>query len=202
LYAEREGKSRWGDKTPGYVREMHRIQSVLPEARFIHLIRDGRDVALSVLGMNWGPSTVPEAAFRWKKRILRAREQAPRIGHYVEIRYEDLVRDTEATLRRVCEFTDLPYDEAMLRYHERAEERLREKDRDLDRGPEKEPQPAEARMESHALATEPPDPERIERWRTEMSREDRAVYEELAGELLADLGYEVEGAPAKRPVRA
>jgi hypothetical protein len=55
-------------------------------------------------------------------------------------------------------------------------------------------------MESHALATEPPDPERIERWRTEMSREDRAVYEELAGELLADLGYEVEGAPAKRPV--
>jgi hypothetical protein len=202
LYAEREGKSRWGDKTPGYVREMHRIQSVLPEARFIHLIRDGRDVALSVLGMNWGPSTVPEAAFRWKKRILRAREQAPRIGHYVEIRYEDLVRDTEATLRRVCEFTDLPYDEAMLRYHERAEERLREKDRDLDRGPEKEPQPAEARMESHALATEPPNPERIERWRTEMSREDRAVYEELAGELLADLGYEVEGAPAKRPVRA
>src|SRR5919108_2531245 len=52
LYAEREGKARWGDKTPGYVREMHRIESVLPEARFVHLIRDGRDVALSVLGMN------------------------------------------------------------------------------------------------------------------------------------------------------
>ena len=195
LYAEREEKSRWGDKTPGYVREMHRIESVLPEARFIHLIRDGRDVALSVLGMNWGPSTVSEAAFRWKKRILRAREQAPRIGHYVEIQYEDLVRDTEATLRRVCEFIDLPYDDAMLRYHERAEQRLQEKARDLDRGPDKAPQPAEARMESHALATEPPNPERIERWRTEMSRQDRAVYEELAGDLLADLGYEV-GAPA------
>jgi hypothetical protein len=202
LYAEREGKSRWGDKTPGYVREMHRIESVLPEARFVHLVRDGRDVALSVLGMNWGPSTIPEAAFRWKKRILRAREQVPRIGHYIEIRYEDLVRDTEDALRRVCEFVELPYDEAMLRYHERAEERLREKARDLDRGPEKEPQPAEARMESHALATEPPNPERIERWRTEMSPEDRAVYEELAGDLLADLGYEVEGAPAKRPVGA
>jgi hypothetical protein len=198
LYAEREGKSRWGDKTPGYVREMHRIESVLPEARFIHLVRDGRDVALSVLSMNWGPSTVPEAAFRWKKRILRAREQAPRISHYVEVRYEDLVRDTEGTLRRICEFIELPYDDTMLRYHERAEERLREKARDLDRGPEKEPQPAEARMASHALATEPPDPERVERWRTEMSAEDRAVYEELAGDLLADLGYEVEGAEAKR----
>ena len=200
LYAEREGKSRWGDKTPGYVREMHRIESVLPEARFVHLVRDGRDVALSVLSMNWGPSTVPEAAFRWKKRILRAREQAPRIGHYVEIRYEDLVRDTEGTLRRICEFIDLPYDEAMLRYHERAEERLREKARDLDRGPEKEPQPAEARMASHALATEPPDPERVGRWRTEMSAEDRAVYEELAGDLLADLGYEV-GQPPAKPAR-
>ena len=175
---------------------MHRIESVLPEARFVHLVRDGRDVALSVLGMNWGPSTVPEAAFRWKKRILRAREQAPRIGHYVEIRYEDLVRDTEATLRRICEFVDLPYDEEMLRYHEHASERLQEKARDLDRGPDKAPQTAEARLESHALATQPPDPERIERWRTEMSVEDRAVYEELAGDLLADLGYEVEGAPA------
>jgi hypothetical protein len=202
LYAEREGKTRWGDKTPGYVREMHRIESVLPEARFVHLVRDGRDVALSVLGMNWGPSTVPEAAFRWKKRILRAREQAPRIGHYVEIRYEDLVRGTEATLRRICEFVDLPYNEEMLRYHERASERLQEKARDLDRGPEKAPQTAEARLESHALATQPPDPERIERWRTEMSVEDRAVYEELAGDLLADLGYEVETAAAKRAIRA
>ena len=197
LYAEREGKPRWGDKTPGYVREMHRIESVLPEARFVHLIRDGRDVALSVLSMNWGPSTVPEAAFRWKKRILRAREQAPRIGHYVEILYEDLVTNTEQTLRRVCDCIELPYDDAMLHYHERAEERLREKARDLDRGPEKAPQRAEARMESHALATEPPDPERIGRWRTEMSPEDRAVYEELAGDLLADLGYEVEHTPAK-----
>jgi Sulfotransferase family len=201
LYAEREGKSRWGDKTPGYVREMHRIESVLPEARFVHLIRDGRDVALSVLGMNWGPSTVPEAAFRWKKRILRAREQVPRIGHYIELRYEDLVRDTEGTLRRVCEFTELPYDEAMLRYHQRAPARLREKARDLDRGPDKAPQRAEERLESHALAAEPPNPERIERWRTEMSAEDRAVYEELAGDLLADLGYEVEGDRSAASVR-
>lgn len=201
LYAERHDKPRWGDKTPIYVKDMAAIESVIGEARFIHLIRDGRDVALSVLGMNWGPSTVPEAAFRWKKRILRAREQVPRIGHYVEIRYEDLVRDTEPTLRRVCEFVELPYDDAMLRYHERAADRLREKARDLDRGPDKAPQSAEARMESHALATEPPNPERIERWRTEMSAEDRAVYEELAGDLLADLGYEVGDGAVAAPAR-
>ena len=55
-----------GDKTPGYVREMIRIEHVLPEARFIHLIRDGRDVALSVLARDWGPDTVEGAARRWK----------------------------------------------------------------------------------------------------------------------------------------
>ena len=43
LYAKRHGKSRWGDKTPDYVRKMKKIQNTLPEARFIHVIRDGRD---------------------------------------------------------------------------------------------------------------------------------------------------------------
>ena len=88
---------------------MRRIQRTIPEARFVHLIRDGRDVALSVLGMNWGPSTVPEAAFRWKKRILRAREQVPRIGHYVEIRYEDLCADPIGIVRAACEFAQLEF---------------------------------------------------------------------------------------------
>ncbi len=196
LYAEQQGKQRWGDKTPGYVREMIRIQHVLPEARFIHLIRDGRDVALSVLAREWGPDTVVGAARRWKKRVMRGREQAARLPHYMEVRYEDLILDTEATLLRVCEFTELDFDESMLRYYERAEERLAEKDRDLYRGPDREVVSAEHRMESHRLAMEPPNADRVYRWREKMSPEDRAVFEAEAGDLLADLGYEVEG-PAK-----
>ncbi len=47
LYAEKQGKPRWGDKTPGYTQHIRKISKVLPEARFIHLIRDGRDVTLS-----------------------------------------------------------------------------------------------------------------------------------------------------------
>jgi hypothetical protein len=202
LYAERQGKTRWGDKTPGYVREMVRIQGVLPEARFIHLIRDGRDVALSMMGMSWGPSSVEAAARRWRKRIMRAREQVPRVKHYIEVRYEDLIADTEPTLRRVCEFIELPFDEAMLDYHERAPERLQEKARDLDRGPDRPPVSAEHRMASHALTSEPPDPNRLARWRSEMSEADRALFEGIAGDLLADLGYEVgaraDGSPVAR----
>jgi len=197
LYAEQQGKPRWGDKTPGYVREMIRIEHVLPEARFIHLIRDGRDVALSVLARDWGPDTVEGAARRWKKRVLRGREQASRLPNYIEVRYEDLILDTEATLLRVCEFVELDFDESMLRYYERAGDRLAEKDRDLYRGPDREAVSAEHRMESHRLAMEPPKADRVHRWREKMGPQDRAIFEAEAGDLLADLGYEVEG-----PVKA
>jgi hypothetical protein len=203
LYASKHGKTRWGDKTPGYLRYMRRIEWVLPEARFIHLIRDGRDVALSVLPMNWGPETVTEAAELWVERVTLARENGTTVQHYMEVRYEDLITDTEGELRRVSGFLDLPWDPAMLDYHERAEERLKEKARDLPRKASRGDQPAAARMASHAMARKPPDPKRIGRWRTEMSREDRETYESVAGDLLAELGYEV-GEPAEpepAPVR-
>lgn len=195
LYAEREGKPRYGDKTPGYMREMLRLQRVLPEARFIHIVRDGRDVALSVMKLNWGPSTPTEAAELWVERIRRARKQAPKVSHYMEVVFEDLVLDTEPTLRRVCEFIELDYDPAMLDYHERAEERLREKARDLPRS-KRPPQPAELRMRSHQLAREPPREDRIGLWRSKMSPEQVAEYEAVAAPLLTELGYEL-GEPAQ-----
>jgi len=205
LYAEKQGKTRWGDKTPGYLRYMRRIEWVLPEARFIHLIRDGRDVALSVLPMNWGPETIIEAAELWVERVTLARENGTTVQHYMEVKYEDLIADTETELRRVSDFLELPWDAAVLDYHERAEERLKEKARDLPRKASRGDQPAAARMASHAMARKPPDPKRIGRWRTEMSREDRAAYESVAGDLLAELGYEVgepaEPEPEPTPVR-
>jgi hypothetical protein len=201
LYCEREGKSRYGDKTPGYVREMLRIQRVLPESRFIHIIRDGRDVALSVLSLNWGPSNPTEAAELWSERITRARKQAPKVDHYLEIFFEDLVLETEATLRRVCEFIDLEYDPVMLDYHERAEERLREKARDLPRS-KRPPQPAALRMKSHRLAKEPPREDRIGLWKRKMAPEDVAEYERVAGPLLIELGYELGAAAPAATARS
>ena len=200
LYAERQGKVRWGDKTPGYVQKMRLIERVLPEARFVHIIRDGRDVALSVVPRSWGPPTVAAAAKNWKRRIERARRQAPHLGHYLEVHYEDLISDTEAVLRQVCDFIELDFDPAMLSYHERAEERLSEKARDLSRpwGTVS----AESRVESHKLASEPPRGDRIARWKTLMSEEDRREYEAIAGEALAAVGYEVGDLAAQEVEKA
>jgi hypothetical protein len=190
LYAEREGKTRYGDKTPGYVQEMPRIQRVLPEARFVHIIRDGRDVALSHLRMNWGPETYAESARLWRNRIRKARKQAPKIEHYMELQFEHLISDTEGVLRRVCDFVELGFDPAMLDYHERAEGRLAEKARELPRK-NRPPQPAEARLESHRLAKEPPRSDRVGMWRERMSPEEVAEYEAVAGDMLVALGYEL-----------
>jgi Sulfotransferase family len=190
LYASKQGKSRYGDKTPGYIKEMPRLQRVLPEVRFVHIIRDGRDVALSHLRMNWGPATVAESAELWVQRITKARRQAPRIDHYTEVKFEDLVADTEDVLRRVCAFSELEFDLAMLDYHERAEQRLREKARDLPRR-NRPTQTAAARMDSHRLASEPPRSDRIGMWRERMSLAEVADYERIAGPLLRELGYEL-----------
>jgi hypothetical protein len=190
LYAEGKGKPRWGEKTPVYVTSMTAIAQVLPEARFVHLIRDGRDVALSKARRALGePSPTARSARVWRDRILAARRQARRLPHYLELRYEDLVLEPASRLRRVCEFVQLPWDDAMLSYHERAPERLREVARDLPtrHGGRR---PAEERITAHALTQEPPRPERVYAWREEMSDADLQVFEAEAGELLAELGYE------------
>ena len=193
-YADRQGKPRWGDKTPAYMLSIQRIGRTLPEARFIHLIRDGRDVALSqtARALNEQPPP-PEQAARWVKRIGKAREQASALKgpRYVEARYEDLVRDPGATLRRICEFVDLPWDEAMLSYHERAAERLTEMAGTLRAEGTHAEQEAGYRIANHAPTTKPPDPARLDKWRREMAPEDVAAYESVAGELLQELGYEV-----------
>ena len=194
-YAERVRKPRWGDKTPRYVTRMRLIADALPEAHFVHVIRDGRDVALSVRDRTVKDYTVERVAQRWKEKVSKARRDAPLLKHYMELRYEDLVLDPEGSLRKISEFVDLPYDDAMLRYHEKAERRLQEMARELPEQGGKTRLSVERRMATHARTTEPPDPERVTRWRKEMSADDRAAFESVAGDLLAELGYEVGTAP-------
>jgi sulfotransferase family protein len=147
-------------------------------------------VALSVLGLLFGPDSVDEAARRWKRKVLRAREQASRLRHYREVRYEDLVAEPGTTLRSVCDYVELPWDLAMLDYHRHAAKRMAV----IARGRERQgldPIPAGYGPRVHALTSEPPSGEHVGRWRSEMSPADRAAYEQRAGDLLAALGYEV-----------
>ncbi len=192
LYAKKFGKPRWGDKTPPYVHRMTLIQALLPEARFIHLIRDGRDVTLSVKDLWFGANSVEEAAQRWRSLIEEARRQSRELPHYLEIRYEDLVSDTEPTLRKISAFVDLPWNPGMLDYHQTAEERMSESYRDIvARKDEQRVVRREERKALHSLTSKPPQRDRIGRWRQEMTATDRERFEEIAGETLRELGYEI-----------
>jgi Sulfotransferase family len=192
LYAEHQGKPRWGDKTPGYTMYMGPISKTLPEAHFVHVIRDGRAVALSRMRtLALRPTEVSKVARRWQRRLRKARSKGEKLDHYLEIRYEALIREPEATLRSVAEFIDLPWDPVMLSYHQRSEERLAELDRDIPAWGRKLPRSAESRMALHQQTTKPPDPARIDRWREELSAEELRAFEDEAGETLAELGYEL-----------
>lgn len=192
-YAEANEKPRWGDKSPPYTWKTPKLQDALPEARFINLIRDGRDVALSLGEVSWGPGDVNESAHKWVNELTLARRRARRLrkGTYLEVRYEDLVTDPEPILREVAEFVRLPWSDAMMNYHEGAQKRMAQVVREL------KPQgggliTAEERVRQHELVSKPPSSQRAGRWRADMPEDDRRAFETIAGDLLRELGYETE----------
>ena len=174
-YAETRGKRRWGDKTPIYVRSLPMLSTLFPTARFVHVIRDGRDVALSYLSVPWGPNDVWRAAHRWKQDVSTGRRDGPALGQgrYLEIRYEDLVRDPRAALESICRIADLPFVEGMLEYHRDGSERLAS---------------PEAHKAYHASASKPPTAG-LRDWRSQMEPEASMAFESVAGDLLEELGY-------------
>jgi len=191
LYATRCGKTRWGDKTPIYCRYLNAIRRVLPEARFIHIIRDGRDAALSLRRMWFSPGwEIETQAAYWRDCVLAARRAALGRNDYLEVRYEDLVLKTEETLKRVCAHVELLYEAAMLNYYQRAPERLKEhKGRVLQDGTELLTQ--EQRFQQQQRTTEPPDPTCVFAWKQTMNTDERKRFQHVAGDLLKELDYEV-----------
>lgn len=114
-----EPQSSWVEMTPPNARAMHTLARMLPEARFIHLIRDGRDVASSVVRRSWGPNDMPTALEWWGDELIkihRARERTDP-ARVMEIRLESLVGDArEAVLEEVRTFIGVPGDPEMKEF--------------------------------------------------------------------------------------
>lgn len=178
-YAEWKGKPRWGDKTPDYVGTLPLLASLFPDARFVHILRDGRDVALSMMDLgrlHRGPAS---PALFWARRVRRGRADGSALGpeRYTELRYEDLIDDPDGVMRSLCRFLDLAFDPAIVEHRAGASamvpEALRWMHRNLDRPPTK----------------------GLRDWRTEMSPRDAARFQAVAGSTLAGFGYP----PGPRP---
>lgn len=113
-FAARAGKARWCEKTPQHVQHLLVLAQQFPTARFIHVVRDGRDCAVS-FHRRWRRQ--PElTVYRWKKVVAGGRKQGRQLGdaRYREIRYEDLTAEPERSLRGLCDFLALPFDPVVL----------------------------------------------------------------------------------------
>lgn len=175
-YAAARGKRRWGDKTPRYVESIAFLAELWPEARFIHMVRDGRDVALSYADLPFGPKTVAKAAELWAGRVARGMEAGRSLGagRYLEIHYEDLVRDAaglEHGAAEICRLLELELDPAMLDYTRHARQEV------LTR----------ASTFNRHVTSKPEAPTRA--WEQEMEGAKAEVFEAVAGDVLAELGY-------------
>lgn len=190
LYAARFGKRRWGDKTPLYCQHLLAIEGLLPEAHFVHLIRDGRDAALSLRPLWFSPGNdIKTLGAYWRQAVSAGRTQGARCRHYLEVRYKDVVLRTEETLGKICDFLELPFEPAMLRYFERSPERLQEH-RERTRTDGQILVTRERRLLQQRQTTQPPDASRISAWKQSMSREEQMQFAAIAGDLLRELGYE------------
>lgn len=175
-YASAHGKVRWGDKTPTNSLDIPLIARLFPGCKFIHLIRDGRDVAQSLRKASFGPNSVARAAERWTRHTRTAIRAGAALEstEYLEVRYEDLVDDAERVLRDICRFVGLPFDGAMLTYEAGALEAL----------------PPRLWQQHHNVARPP---RRYSDWRTALSARDLAIVEAIEGSLLVHLGYGLSG---------
>jgi siderophore synthetase component len=163
------------------------IRKVLPEGRFIHIIRDGRDVALSLRRTRFspGPEIETQAAY-WRECVLAARRAGVDHQDYLEVRYEDLILNTRQTLNQICTFIEQEYHDAMLRYYTRTPVRLKEH-----KGRSDPPLTQHQRILQQLRTTLPPDPARVFAWKSAMSLEERERFQMVAGTLLNELEYEV-----------
>lgn len=173
--AQNQGVERWADCTPEHLLYMREIKRQIPDALFIHIVRDGRDVALSYLRQGWSypllwdrNESLGVAGLYWEWIVGRGREAGKKLGSdYQEVRFEELITHPEKTLARLAEFIDHELDyEAIQR---------------VGIGSVSEPNTS---FGAEAGRFDP-----VERWRTKMSSGELADFEALVGDRLEELGY-------------
>jgi hypothetical protein len=181
LYAEAQGKPLVGDKTPDYVRSIGLLHRLWPSARFVHLIRDGRDVCLSMLEwpkvhprpgdfVTWKEDPVSTAAWWWQHNVQVGRQAGKSLGSklYYELRYESLVMCPREQCAALLDFLHLPFDESVFQFHAERPE-------------------ADPGLEKKWAGL--PITSGLRNWQHEMPAQDVERFEAVAGELLDELHY-------------
>jgi hypothetical protein len=176
-YAIKCGKRRWGEKTPGHLGFIPLIKRAFPQAKVISIIRDPRDVSLSLRKVPWSSNNVLHHAWHWKQFVqLSERYALTYKGNYLGVKYEDLLSNPNTIVGSICEFLDLEFETQMLSFHEKGT---------LNFDPEREPWKRKA--------TQALDPTNMMKWVNAMPPEEIKVAELLVSRELEAKGYPIKG---------
>jgi hypothetical protein len=183
LFARNNNKSLAGEKTPDYVRRLSLLHGLFPTAKLIHIVRDGRNVALSLLDWAtpakgpgrialWGQHPIAVCALWWRWLVMASQAQRTTIASnvYAEVQYEELVLNPVAEMQRLCQFLDLTYSDQMVEYHKgKSQERI------------------SLSAKSAWLAPQ----QGLRDWQSAMTNEQVDLFEALAGDALQHFGYQL-----------
>lgn len=175
LYAEQHGALRWGDKTPEHVRHLRDIRGDFPDAKLIHLVRDGRDVAEAFRRMVFGSYSAVGLARDWRRDVMAWQTFCLEHGKTdtLVVRYEDLVTNPATTMRKVFRFLDEPYVDTVPAYASTHLSRAL----------------SVARGDSHASLRQGISPAKIGVYRQKFAAREIEIFEAVAGDALAVYGY-------------
>ncbi|MCP5006199.1 MAG: sulfotransferase [Planctomycetes bacterium] len=167
--AKAEGKERWGDKTPYYILHLNTLLEMFPDAQFVHIIRDGRDCALSMLKRRQDLKifNIYHAAYTWQKYVVAGLTFGDKHRDcYFQIRYEDILDQPKQSMHGLCSFLNVPYNDALIEFRK-----------------------AIGNGNKTPLLTKPIQKSNQSKWQSIMMEKDLAVFEGLAGKTLAANGY-------------
>jgi len=170
--AQQEGKTHWGTKIGSIQQPLHELW---PDAHFLFMQRDGRDVAASRKMVGDFGQGIDHIAGAWRDQIRRFRKFSEQPGVHVHfVRYETLVTNPEPELRAIVDFLDLPWSDQLLAHQDQ--------DLTIYRNP--------TGHLSRDQVNKPMNDASIGRWKRDLTADEVVVFEREAGELLAELGYE------------
>jgi Sulfotransferase family len=172
-WAKSKGKIMYGDKTPRYIENIPLLSRLWPEAKFIHQIRDGRNVVLSYADVPFGPKTLGKAADLWRRRVEKGLVDGRPLGahRYIEVRYEEFVEYTPNMTKKLCDFLGIDFHSDMLDYVEKSRTDVL---------------PRAARYNPNV--TKPPTAS-LRSWENQMPDDQVAMFEAVAGDTLDMLEY-------------
>jgi hypothetical protein len=177
IWGRRRGKYRWGEKTPRNSFWIGEILECFPTSQFLHILRDGRDVAVDwVENLDW-PKNVYSTGLEWEEHIhaIQPWKDSLPEDQFLEVRYEDLVGSPPEVLGQICEFLGEAYEPDMLRYYASDE--------------------AQNWSESegcHRMVSRPITDDYVGAHRKVLTLRDRQMLATAIGPTLVDCGYELD----------